>query len=51
MSAPAHPTETSEKSLVEFFAEIESGDGPCLTADDHYMLVAALRSHRERPDG
>ena len=51
MSAPANPTETPDKSLAEFFAEIESGDGPCLTADDHHMLVAAVRSHRERPDG
>ena len=50
MSSPANPTDTPEKSLAEFFAEIESGDGPSLTADDHRGLVAAVRSDRERPD-
>lgn len=44
MSATANPPDTSEKSLAEFFAEIESGDGPSLTADDHRALVAAVRS-------
>ena len=50
MSSPANPTDTPEKSLAEFFAEIECGDGPSLTADDHRALVAAVRSDRERPD-
>lgn len=50
MSSPANPTDTPEKSLAEFFAEIESGDGPSLTADDHRALTAAVRSDRERPD-
>lgn len=44
MSTPANPPDTPEKSLAEFFAEIESGDGPSLTADDHHALVAAVRS-------
>jgi len=50
MSSPANPTDSPEKSLAEFFAEIESGDGPALTADDHRALVASVRSNRERSD-
>ncbi len=50
MPSPAGPIDTPEESLVEFFAEIESEDGPSLTADDHRELVAAVRSDRERPD-
>ncbi len=38
-----------EKSLAEFFAEIESGYGPSLTADDHRDFVASGRSDREWP--
>lgn len=50
MSSSTSSTDTPEKSLAEFFAEIESGDGPSLTADDHRDLVASVRSDRERPD-
>lgn len=42
MSSPANPPDSTEKSLAEFFAEVESGDGPSLTADDHHALVAAV---------
>ena len=47
MSSSAGPIDTPEKSLADFFAEIESGDDPSLTADDHRDLVAAVRSDRE----
>ena len=50
MSSPSGPVDTPEKSLAEFFADIESGDGPSLTADDHRELVAAVRLDRERPN-
>ena len=50
MSSPTGPVDTPEKSLAEFFADIESGDGPSLTADDHRELVAAVRLDRERPN-
>lgn len=49
MSSPTNAADSPEKSIAEFFAEIESGDGPALTADDHRDLVAAVRSDRERP--
>jgi len=50
MSSPAGSIEVPEKSLAEFFAEIESGDGPSLTADDHRAIVASVRSGRGWPD-
>lgn len=50
MSSPGSSTDSPEKSLAEFFAEIESEEGPALTADDHRELVAAVRSSRERSD-
>ena len=49
MTSSASPTERPERSLAEFFAEIEDGTGPSLTADDHRALVAAGISDRERP--
>lgn len=42
--------DTSDKSLAEFFADIDSGGGASLTADDHRSIVATVRSDRERPD-
>ena len=38
----------NETRGAEFFAEIESGDGPSLTADDHRDLVSFVRSDREQ---
>jgi hypothetical protein len=50
MTSPASPTESPERSLAEFFADIEDGTGPSLNADDHRALVAAVRADRERSD-
>jgi len=50
MTATPTATDSSDMSLAEFFAEIESGAGPSLTADDHRALVADVRSGRERAE-
>ncbi len=43
MTSSASPKERPERSLAEFFADIEDGTGPSLTPDDHRALVAAVR--------
>ena len=50
MTSSASPRERPERSLAEFFADIEDGTGPSLTPDDHRALVAAVRSDRDRPN-
>jgi hypothetical protein len=49
VSSSTSSEDIPEKSLAEFFAEIESGDAPSLTVDDHRDFVASVRSDRERP--
>lgn len=48
MSSPAVPNRSPEKSLAQFFAEIELGDGATLTADDHRALTVSVRRIRGR---
>ena len=48
MSSSTNCTDIPERILAEFFAEIDSGDGPSLTADDHRDLVSFVRSDREQ---
>jgi hypothetical protein len=47
VSSSVEPADDPERSVAEFFAEIEDRGGPALTAEDHEALVAAIRSDRE----
>jgi hypothetical protein len=40
MTLPTDPAEGPNRVLSDFFAEIESEDGPSLTAAEHRMLAA-----------
>ena len=40
MTSPADPAEDPDRTLADFFAEIESSGGPSLTAAEHRMLAA-----------
>jgi hypothetical protein len=50
MPTPADPAEEPTQSLQEFFVDIEAGDGPSLSAEDHRTLAANVRSYRDPSD-
>lgn len=47
-NTPDHASDEPVESLAEFFDRIENEGGPTLTAEDHRLIVVAIRSDRDR---
>jgi hypothetical protein len=45
MTSPTDPADDPDRTLADFFAEIEQSGGPSLTADEHRVLAAGTDHH------